>query len=94
MVIRRARQPIFVIDANVVNWLAVIAAVVGMVQSLIEFLRDRERIDAVTAEVLLKSNREALDAISQANAARARVRADAERDPAGVMSDDGFKRHD
>ena len=92
MVLRLSRKPVVVV--NVVNWLAVIAAVVGMVRSLIEILRDRQRIDAATAEVLLKSNREALDAISQANAARARVRADAERDPSGVMSDDGFKRND
>ena len=76
------------------NWLAVVAAVVGMVRSLIEFLRDRERIDAVTAEVLLKSNREALDAIDQAIEARARVRAAVERNPADLMSDDGFKRND
>ena len=92
MVLRLSRKPVVVV--NVVNWLAVIAAVVGMVRSLIEILRDRQRIDAATAEVLLKSNREALDAISLANAARARVRADAERDPSGVMSDDGFKRND
>lgn len=76
------------------NWLSAIAAVVGLVRSLIEFLRDRGRIDAATTEVLLRSNREALDAITQANAARAGVRADVERDPAGVMSDDGFKRND
>ncbi len=87
-----SRKPLVVTDA--MNWLAVIAAVVGMVRFVIEFLRDRERIDAVTAEVLLKSNREALDAINQANTARTRVRADAERDPASLMSDDGFKRND
>lgn len=76
------------------TWLSVIAAVIGLLRSLIVYLHDRKTIDAATAESLLKSNSEALDAIDKANKARERVRADAERNPAGVMSDDGFKRDD
>ena len=76
------------------NWLAIIAAAVGALRVLVEFLRDRKRIDAAIAEALLRSNREALDAIEQTNKARERVRADVERDPARLMQDDEFRRND
>jgi hypothetical protein len=76
------------------NWLAVIAAALTLLRSLVEYLRDRRRIDAAVAEALLKSHREALDAIHHAKAARERVRADLERDPARLMQDDGFRRND
>ena len=76
------------------SWLSLIAAVIGVVRTLVEYLRDRRSIDAAVAEMLLKSNREALDAIDQANKARERVRADVERNPADLMSDDGFRRED
>jgi hypothetical protein len=77
-----------------VNWLAVIAAAVTLVRAMIEYLHDRKKIDAAVAEALLKSNREALDAIDQARKARDRVRADLERAPHDLMSDDGFRRND
>ena len=92
MVVRGARQPN--LDNVVVNWLAVIAGVLGLLRSLIEYLHDRQTIDAATAEALLKSNREALDAIDKANKARDLVRSDIARDPASVLRDDGFKRQD
>jgi hypothetical protein len=76
------------------NWLAVVAAALALLRSLVEYLRDRKRIDAAVAEALLQSNREALDAIDRARRARAHVRADLERDPARLMQDDGFRRHD
>jgi hypothetical protein len=76
------------------NWLAVIAAALALLRSLVEYLRDRRRIDAAVAEALLKSNREALDAVDRAYAARARLRADLERDPDRLMQDDGFRRDD
>jgi hypothetical protein len=44
--------------------------------------------------VLLKSNREAQHAVDQARDARARVRDDAVRNPADILSDDGFRRND
>ena len=58
------------------SWLAVIAAALGLIQSLIQYLRDQKTIDAATADALLKSNRESLDAINKAKAARELVRAD------------------
>jgi hypothetical protein len=79
---------------DIVSWLAVIAAALTLIRSLVEYLRDRKAIDAATAEILLKSNAEALDAIEKANKARELVRTDTARNPAGVMSDDGFKRPD
>ena len=75
------------------NWLAVVAAALGLINSLIGYLRDQKTIDAATAEALLKSNRESLDAINKANAARELVRADLARG-ADPMSDDGFKRNE
>jgi hypothetical protein len=74
-----------------VNWLAVIAAALGILRSLIEYLRDQKTIDAATAEQLLKFNREATDAITRAQSARELVRAHLARG-ADPMSDDGFKR--
>lgn len=76
------------------NWLAVIAAALSLLRSLLEYLRDRRRIDAAVAETLLQSNREALDAVNQAGQARERMRADLERDSARLMQDDGFRRND
>lgn len=76
------------------NWLAVIAAALSLLRSLLEYLRDRRRIDAAVAETLLQSNREALDAVNQARQARERMRADLERDSARLMQDDGFRRND
>lgn len=75
------------------NWLAVIAAALGVIRSLIAYLHERRRIDAATAELLLRSNHEAQDAIDQALEAREQVRAAAARNP-DVMSDDGYKRDD
>ena len=76
------------------SWLTLVASALALINALIEFLRDRQSIDAATAEALLNSNREALDAIDKATHAREQVRADVERNPDGVMSDDGFKRQD
>lgn len=75
------------------SWLALIGATLALLRSLVEYLRDRKTIDAATAEVLLKSNREALDAIEKSNKAREMVRSGLARgvDP---MSDDGFERKD
>jgi hypothetical protein len=95
MVLFHPREPRdAVIHAFAVSWLSLIAAVIGIVRSLVEYLRDRQAIDSAVAETLLKTNREALDAIEQANKARQRVRSDIERNPADLMSDDGFKRDD
>ena len=95
MVILCSRRYDFVgYSAILVSWLAVIAAALSLLRSLINFLHDRKTIDAATAEILLKSNTEALDAIEKANKARELVRADAARNPARLMSDDGFKRPD
>lgn len=95
MVLFRAREPHdSVVHADIVSWLSLIAAAIGLIRSLVEYLRDRQVIDGAVAEALLKSNREALDVIERANKAREGVRADIERNPANLMSDDGFKRDD
>jgi hypothetical protein len=76
------------------SWLGLIAAALALLRSLIEYLRDRRTIDAATAELLLNSNREMLDAIDKANAAREQIRAHIARNPSDVMSDDEFRRND
>ena len=75
------------------SWLSLIAAALGLLRVLIETLSTRQKIDAAVAQALLKSNREALDAITTAKNAREQVRAALARgfDP---MSDDEFKRND
>ena len=73
------------------SWLALVGTLLALVRSLIEYLRERRLIEAGTAEVLLKSNREQQDAIDQAKAAREQVRADLARG-ADPMSDDEFRR--
>lgn len=75
------------------SWLGLIAAALGLLRVLIEALSARRKIDAAVAQALLKSNREALDAITMSVNAREQVRAALARgsDP---MSDDGFRRND
>ena len=75
------------------SWLSVVAAALGLLRMLIDALSARRKIDAAVAQALLKSNREALDAITTAINAREQVRAALARgsDP---MSDDGFRRND
>jgi hypothetical protein len=75
------------------SWLGVLAAALGLLRVLIQALSARRKIDAAVAQALLKSNREALDAIATAIDAREQVRAALARgsDP---MSDDGFRRND
>ena len=75
------------------NWLGLIAAALGILRALIETLTARQKIDAAVAQALLKSNREALDAITTANEAREQMRAALARS-ADPMSDDGFRRND
>ena len=82
-----------ILAAFVVNWIAIIAAALGILRSLIEALSNRRKIDSAVAQALLKSNHEAMDAIEKAQQAREQVRAAHARgtDP---MSDDEFKRPD
>src|SRR5262249_9166896 len=82
------------IPAGVVSWLTVIAAALGILRALIETLITRARTDAAVAQALLKSNREALDAIDTALKAREQIRAALARGAAGPMSDDEFRRDD
>jgi hypothetical protein len=77
-----------------VNWLSLVAAALATLRALIAYLHDRKTIDAATAQALLKSHQEALDAIANAQAARELVRAAIARDPARLLQDDGFKRPD
>jgi hypothetical protein len=77
-----------------VSWLSIIGGVLSFVQWLTGYLHERQIIDSATKDVMLKNARESLDAIEKANKARELVRAAAARDPAGIVSDDGFERND
>lgn len=74
------------------DWLSLVAAALAAVRAFLQWLVDTRRIDAAVAEAVLKGMRESDDAIRKAQAARAGVRADLERNPAGLRDDDGFRR--
>ncbi len=74
------------------NWLAIILACFKALSAAVEFLRNKQALDAATAEILSVHLKGALDEIKIANDARAAVRADAIRNPGGVRDDDGFRR--
>lgn len=67
-------------------------AVIGLAKLIIEYLRERGRIDAETAAAALKGLRESDNAIKRAQAARDLVRADLERHPDRLRDDDGHRR--
>ena len=75
------------------NWLSIVAAALSVLKALVEWLHDRQVIDAAAAQETLKGMQDADAAIAKAKDAREQVRAALARgsDP---MSDDGFKRDD
>lgn len=76
------------------NWLAVVAGLISLTQSLIRYLSERKLIDQTIAKQALKSNEETLNAISRAKKAKDAITAAANRDPDSIMRDDEFKRPD
>lgn len=75
-------------------WLSLLAAILGLVKVLAQWLHDQRLIDAGTTEVILKSVKDSDDAINRARKAREMVRDAHARDGSAVMQDDGFQRKD
>ena len=76
------------------SWLTLAGTLLAILRSLIEWLHDRQTIDAAAAQAALKGLQDANEAIDNVRNAREQLRADLERNPADLMSDDGFKRND
>lgn len=74
------------------TWLTLAAALIGLATALVKWLSDKGDVADATAAAVLKGLREADEAIAKAKAARALVRADAERNPDRLRDDDGYKR--
>jgi Zn-dependent protease with chaperone function len=63
------------------TWLTVIATVLGIVSSIISYLKERKLIDAAIAEVVANNLKASLDEIQRANKVRDAVRADLAANP-------------
>ena len=76
------------------SWLALVGTILALLRSFVEWLHDRQTIDAAVAQAAFKGLQDANAAIENALRARQQVHDDIERNPADLMSDDGFKRPD
>lgn len=75
------------------DWLRLLLALVQAFGSVVLYLRTKDLLDAGGAKVIADALKGQSDEIHRAQAAREKVRADAARDPAGVLrDDDGWKR--
>lgn len=72
------------------NWLSLITTAIGIIASVIDYLKSRQQIDGALAEVLLKNLQGSLDEIQKAQKARDSV----PTDPGRLRDDDGFRRSD
>lgn len=79
---------------RLVNWLALISAVLGALKALTEWLHDRQLIDAGTAEAMLAGYKSSDVAIARAQKARDLVDAAIARSGDPRLHDDGFRRRD
>jgi hypothetical protein len=75
-----------------VSWLALVGTVLALLRSFVEWLHDRQTIDAAAAQAALKGLQDANAAIENALRERQQVHDDIERNSADLMSDDGFRR--
>jgi len=75
-----------------VTWLGVIQSLLGIIGTVMGYLRERKLIDGAIAEAVNLHLSRAIDEITKANAARDRIRSDAVRHPERLHDDDGFRR--
>ncbi len=75
------------------DWLKLALGVVQLLGFAVSYLKERKLIDSVGASLLADALRGQADEISNATAARDKVRTNAARDPDSILRDnDGFKR--
>ncbi len=72
--------------------IGLLSALLSAVKLIAEYAVSKRLMAAGAAEAILKGTQDAQTAIARASAARDLVRADLERDPASILSDDGFRR--
>ena len=72
--------------------IGLLSALLSIVKLIAEYAVSKRLMAAGAAEAILKGVQDAQATVARATAARDLVRADLERDPAGILSDDGFRR--
>jgi hypothetical protein len=77
-----------------VTWLSILKSLLIVSGVLLGWLKQRQLLDAESAETAAADLKAALDEIGRANEIRDRVRRNAARDPASLRGDDGFRRPD
>jgi Zn-dependent protease with chaperone function len=63
------------------TWLTVISTVLGIIASVISYLKEKKLVDAAIAEVVANNLKASLDEIQRANKVRDAVRADLAANP-------------
>lgn len=74
------------------TWLTVISTVLGILASVISYLKERKLVDAAIAEVVANNLKASLDEIQRANKVRDAVRADLTARPERVREPDKNSR--
>ncbi len=76
------------------SWLSLLKAILTATGALAGWMQQRRLLDAGAAESIAVNLRRALDDVTLAENARARLRRDIARDPSSLRRDDGFQRKD
>lgn len=74
------------------TWLTVISTVLGIIASIISYLKEKKLVDAAIAEVVAHNLKASLDEIQRANKVRAAVRADLAANPDKLRAPDPNSR--
>jgi Zn-dependent protease with chaperone function len=74
------------------TWLTVISTVLGLIATIISYLKERKLIGAAIAEVVANNLKASLDEIQRANKVRDAVRADLAANPGKLRDPDPNSR--